>query len=101
MHILFALVTIYFTYVNEFKVRVKSESVRKSFVCKQEVERLSPNFLSRYTRGPPAYKPFFMLALTMKRLSTPALEEWGEGGRPAFRYIYSNNTYFVPVVFSN
>ena len=71
MHISVALVTIYFTYVNKFKVSEILISLQ--IFCVQT--RSTATLTKLYTGGPPAYRPLFMLALTMKRLSTPGLNQ--------------------------
>ena len=58
----FALVTIYFTYVNEFKVKKICISSR-IFVCKQEVRRLSPNFVTMWPRACRLFFPACQLSM--------------------------------------
>ena len=68
MHISFALVTIYFTYVNKFNVSEIWISSQIFFCANKEYGDFDR--IKVYSR-PPAYRPFLMLALTMERLSTP------------------------------
>ena len=75
MHISFALVTIYFTYVNKFKV---SEIwISSQIFCVQTRSTVTLTELLKYVYWwPLAYRPFFMLALTMKRLNHPWFKPW-------------------------
>ena len=67
----YTLVTIYFTYVNKFNVSEIWISSQIFFCANKEYGDFDR--IKVYSR-PPAYRPFLMLALAMKRLSTPALE---------------------------